>query len=56
MKTKLKELDVDFIGGQGSLTKEELLSISKFIRANKEKHRLQTRKKKSSSDKRKQLA
>lgn len=38
MKKKLKELDVDFIGGQGPLTKDEELSISAFIRKNKEKH------------------
>jgi hypothetical protein len=37
MKNKLKELEVDFIGGQGPITKEEELAISEFIRANKEK-------------------
>jgi hypothetical protein len=41
MKNKHKELDVDFIGGQGSMTKEEELAISKFISAGKEKRRLQ---------------
>ena len=41
MKNKLKELDVDFIGGQEPITKEEELSISKFIQAAKEKRRLQ---------------
>jgi len=42
MKNKLKELDVDFIGGQEqSITKEEELAISVFIRASKEKRRLQ---------------
>ena len=41
MKNKLKELDVDFIGGQEPITKEEL-AISAFIRADKEKRRLQT--------------
>jgi len=57
MKTKLKELNVDFIGGHGPLTKEEQQSISAFIRANKEKRRLQTsRKKKSPSRQHKQLA
>lgn len=42
MKNKLKELDVDFIGGQHQpITKEEELAISAFIRASKEKRRLQ---------------
>jgi len=42
MKNKLKELDVDFIGGQKQpITKEEELTISAFIRASKEKRRLQ---------------
>lgn len=42
MKNKLKELDVDFIGGQAPPTKEEELAISAFIKADKEKRRLQT--------------
>jgi len=37
MKTKKIELDVDFIGGQTSLTKEEELAISAFIKKNKAK-------------------
>ncbi len=38
MKNKLKELDVDFIGGQlHPLTKEEELAISDFIRKQKAK-------------------
>jgi hypothetical protein len=37
MKTKKKELDVDFIGGQTSLTKEEERAISEFIKKNKSK-------------------
>jgi hypothetical protein len=37
MKAKLKELDVDFIGGQGSLTKEEQERISEFLRSRKER-------------------
>lgn len=41
MKNKLKELNVNFIGGQVTMTKEEELAISKFIKADKEKHRLQ---------------
>lgn len=32
MKNKTKELDVDFIGGQGPLTAEEEKAISNFIR------------------------
>jgi hypothetical protein len=35
MKTKKIELDVDFIGGQTSLTKEEEKAISDFIRIKK---------------------
>ena len=35
MKQKLTELDVDFIGGQGSLTKEEQEAISAYIKAKK---------------------
>jgi len=41
MKNKQKELDVDFIGGQGPMTKEEELAIGEFIRADKEKRSLQ---------------
>jgi len=37
MKTKKIELDVDSIGGQTSLTKEEERSISEFIKKNKSK-------------------
>ncbi len=32
MKSKAKELDVDFIGGQGPLTKAEELAISEYIK------------------------
>lgn len=39
MKNKLKELDVDFIGGQEPITKEEELAISAFILAYKEKRK-----------------
>ena len=35
MKTKTKELDVDFIGGQVSLTEQEERRISEFIQAQK---------------------
>ena len=37
MKTRKVELDVDFIGGQTSLTKEEEKAISDFIKKNKSK-------------------
>jgi hypothetical protein len=45
MKNKSKELDVDFIGGQGPMTQDEALAISEFIKAqkilrNKKKHRV----------------
>jgi hypothetical protein len=35
MKNKSIELDVDFIGGQGPLTKVEEQAISEFIKAHK---------------------
>ena len=35
MKNKSKELDVDFIGGENPLTKEEEQAISEFIKAQK---------------------
>ena len=35
MKSKNIELDVDFIGGQGSLTREEENQISEFIKSQK---------------------
>ena len=40
MKTKKVELDVDFIGGQTSLTKEEEKTISEYIKKNKSKKHL----------------
>lgn len=39
MKNKETELDVDFIGGEKPLTKEDEEAISKFIREYKEKHK-----------------
>ena len=36
MKTKRLELDVDFIGGQGSLTIEEETALSKFFKERKQ--------------------
>lgn len=42
MKNKIKELDVDFIGGQQQpITKEEEFAISAFIRKQKAKRQLQ---------------
>jgi len=38
MKHNKNELDIDFIGGQGSLTKQEEIEISQFIKSAKEKH------------------
>jgi hypothetical protein len=35
MKSKSKELDVDFIGGQGPLTKAEEQAISEYIKRQK---------------------
>ena len=35
MKHKLKELDVDFIGGENPMTKEEEKAISESIKAQK---------------------
>jgi hypothetical protein len=37
MKTKKVELDVDFIGGQTSLTKEEEKAIHEYIKKSKSK-------------------
>ncbi|SDX19525.1 hypothetical protein SAMN05444410_110113 [Hydrobacter penzbergensis] len=58
MKKKNIELDVDFIGGQGySLTKEDELAISEFIRKDKEKRKLkELRKKAAAKRKEKHLA
>lgn len=58
MKNKTKELNVDFIGGLGPLTKEEENSISKFLRENKEKIKSKELRGKVTSKKRssKQLA
>ena len=49
MKKKSIELDVDFIGGQGPLTKEEELAISEFIRKDKEKRKLKDQRRKVNS-------
>jgi hypothetical protein len=37
MKTKKIELDVDFIGGQTSLTKEEKIALSEYFQKSKSK-------------------
>jgi hypothetical protein len=51
MKTKKIELDVDFIGGKTSLTKEEEKTISEFIIKNKSKKtkRLRTKPRQSNN-------
>jgi radical SAM superfamily enzyme YgiQ (UPF0313 family) len=41
MKQNKNELDVDFIGGLGPLTKEEEKAISEFIKASKERRQKQ---------------
>jgi hypothetical protein len=40
MKQDKNELNVDFIGGQGSLTKHEEIAISEFLKAKKAKHEI----------------
>ncbi|HVB03670.1 MAG TPA: hypothetical protein VNE41_08110 [Chitinophagaceae bacterium] len=37
MKSKVKELDVDFIGGKGPLTKEEQQKVSEYFKTQKQK-------------------
>ncbi len=49
MKKKSIELEVDFIGGQGPMTKEEELAISEFIRNDKKKRKLKDKRKKVNS-------
>ncbi len=52
MRNKLKELDVDFIGMQDkSLTKEEALEISNFIKQLKEKRLKESKRKTARLDK-----
>ena len=38
MKSKAKELDVDFIGGQDPMSQEEEKAISEFIKGQKMSH------------------
>lgn len=49
MKQHKNELNVDFIGGQGSLTKEEETAISEYIKLEKLKRKRQTLKSNSSA-------
>ncbi len=52
MKTKSKELDVDFIGGQDKpLTKEEQSAISAFIKQLKEKQNKSSKRKSLKTEK-----
>lgn len=47
MKTRKKELDVDFIGGSAPLTKEEEQRISDIIKSRKAKQKVTARKSKT---------
>jgi hypothetical protein len=47
MKHTKNELDVDFIGGLGPLTKEEEKAISEFIKASKARKQKRTARKKA---------
>jgi hypothetical protein len=47
MKQHKNELDVDFIGGAGPLTKEEEKAISEFIKTSKERRQKQTSRRKA---------
>jgi hypothetical protein len=42
MKKKHKDLDVDFIGEQSAMTKEEELAISQFLKKEKQKSKKQS--------------
>jgi len=53
MKQNKKELDVDFIGGLGPLTKEEEKAISEFIRSSRERREKQKPRKARTSTRRK---
>jgi len=44
MKARKNELDVDFIGGAGPLTKDEEKRISDFIKSQKVKQKLTSQK------------
>jgi hypothetical protein len=47
MKTRKKELDVDFIGGSEPLTKEEEKRISEIIKSRKSKQNVTAKKSKT---------
>ncbi len=49
MKKRKNELDVDFIGEGGSLTKEEEKAISEFIKASKGRNKKEDAKKAGTS-------
>jgi hypothetical protein len=53
MRTRKKELEVDFIGGSAPLTKEEEMRISEIIKRRKTKQRVTAQKprKKSKTNK-----
>jgi hypothetical protein len=51
-KTKIKELNVDFIGGEGSLTKEDEQAISDFLKRKKLQSKMAQRAKKSATTRR----
>ena len=55
MKTKKLELDVDFIGGQTSLTKDEEKALSNFFSQRKTKVNLSRIKQKSKTPKREKV-
>ncbi|MEK6476752.1 hypothetical protein WJR50_04420 [Catalinimonas sp. 4WD22] len=49
---KTKDLDIDFIGGQGPLTKEEEQAISEYLKKKKEKSKKsKSRKRQAEKDK-----
>jgi len=50
MKQNKNELDVDFIGGLGPLTKEEEKAISEFIKVSKERRQKKKTRRKSPTD------
>jgi len=56
MKTKKIELDVDFIGGLGPLTKEEEEAISNFLKSRKSKRRKPILRKRSSNSRKRVVA
>jgi len=56
MKKNKNELDVDFIGGQAPLTRQEDKAISEYIKANKTKKTAQTIKKRKTGKKEKTIA